>query len=211
MINIDKSNMFAKGRHRECYRHPDNKDLCIKIVVDHKITKRQSQREEKYYKHLESRNISWDMIPRFYGNITTNLGTGSVFDLISDEDGVISKTLGHYMASEQETKVHYDALSDALQRLKNYLLEQRVIVSMGHRNIVCQKSKTDSFHFYVVDNIGNPEYIPFSNYISCIARNKINRRWVYLEDELLADFPQNKLLPQLLLTAQATDTVTPVE
>ena len=80
MISLDKSSLVGKGLHRECHRHPENKNLCIKVVVAGNAD--ESQREKKYYSQLEKRGISWDMIPKFYGDLETNLGLGSVFDLV---------------------------------------------------------------------------------------------------------------------------------
>ena len=91
MIKIDKNSLVGKGLHRECYRHPENKNHCIKIIVAG--GPEESRRETRYYRHLENRNISWDMIPRYHGVVKTNLGIGSVFDLIVDQNGTVSKTL----------------------------------------------------------------------------------------------------------------------
>lgn len=33
MLNINDADLIGKGAHRLCYKHPDNKSLCIKVVV----------------------------------------------------------------------------------------------------------------------------------------------------------------------------------
>ena len=51
MVTLDKSNLAGKGLHRECYKHPENENLCIKVTVHGNNI--ETLREMKYYKHLE--------------------------------------------------------------------------------------------------------------------------------------------------------------
>ncbi len=201
MINLDKADMFAKGHHRECYIHPENNNLCIKITVDKNLNARQTQREKKYYRYLEKRNISWDMIPRYYGDIMTNRGVGSVFDLISDHDGSVSKTLSYYISSNKVTEENYSSIENLLCLLKGYLIEQRIITSMGHRNIVCQRNKSEISRLFIVDNIGNPDFIPLCNHNNFLAKKKIYRRWKRFEDDILNDYPHNEALKRMLTSS----------
>ena len=121
MINIDKYRLVGKGHHREVYRHPQNPDLCIKIIVDGNFDSRQVRREKAYYRHLEKKGISWDMVPKYHGDIITDLGTGSVFDLILDQDGSVSKTLENYLASNEVTEANYHGLSKSLNSIESNL------------------------------------------------------------------------------------------
>ena len=41
------------------------------------------------------------------------------------------------------------------------------------------------FQLYVIDNIGNPDYIPSCNYSSFLARRKILRKWARFEQRFL--------------------------
>lgn len=61
-IELTDELLVGAGGHRECYRHPQDRKLCIKITVSH--DKRQSVRELTYYAILERRGIAWDMLPR---------------------------------------------------------------------------------------------------------------------------------------------------
>ena len=184
MLNLDKSSLVGKGLRRKCYRHPKDSNLCIKIVVFGNGD--ESKREKKYYRHLKKRGISWDMIPKFHGDIETNLGTGSVFDLILDSDGAVSKTLQYYLSSNDKLKAHYKGLSNALYSLKNYLLTQRIItMTLKPKNISCKKMRSGNFRLFVVDNIGNSDFIPVCNYSRFFARKKILRKWNHFERSIL--------------------------
>lgn len=146
MVNIEKSGLVGTGHHRECYRHPENKDLCIKIVVSG--NDKEHRRERKYYRRLEKRGGSWDMIPRYYGDIETNMGSGSVFDLVLDYDGATSKTLKHYLLSNKRTEANYSRLSNALDLLKDNLLQQQIItMTLKPKNILCKKWRLEAFDY----------------------------------------------------------------
>jgi hypothetical protein len=199
MINIVKSGLVGRGLHRDCYRHPQNKNLCIKIVVHGNA---QVQREKRYYRHLEKRGISWDMIPMFHGDIETNLGRGSVFDLVSDHDGSVSKTLEYYLSSNKITEAHYNGLSNALYLLKDYLLQQHIItMTLKPYNVSCKKMKSGSFRLFIVDNLGTSDFIPICNYSKYLAKKKILRKWKSFEDSILNIYEHNKALHRMLTSS----------
>lgn len=200
MINIDKSNFFGKGNHRECYIHPEDKTRCIKIIVDGNDQSSQIMREKKYYKHLENRNISWDMLSRYYGDIETNMGLGSIFELIVDHDGNVAKTLEYYLNNHQETDSHYDGLSECFANFKDYIFTNRIITSRLYpRNITCQKGEAGIIKFTIIDNIGNSDFLPISNYSKYFARKKITRRWEHFKKCLLKMYPDNLHLKKLII------------
>jgi len=199
MVHINKDSFIGKGHHREVHIHPDNPNRCIKIVVDLTQDPREEEKEKSYYRHLQKRNISWHMLPRYHGDIMTNLGTGSVFDLITNIDGSVAKTLGFYLQSNELTHTHQQQLKKGLQNLKEYLLTQRILTQgLAHRNIVCQITQTGDFNLCVVDNIGNSEFIPLSQLFRFRAEKKINKKWQRFESKLLTEFADNKALPLIL-------------
>lgn len=207
MVNIEKSGLVGTGHHRECYRHPEDSNLCIKIVVSG--NSKEIKREKKYYRRLEKRGVSWDMIPRYYGEIETNMGSGSVFDLVSDHDGAISKNLKHYLSSNELTEENYRRLSNALDLLKNYLLQQRIItMTLNPNNILCKKQASGSLRLYVIDNIGNSDLIPICNISDYFAKKKILRKWKRFEGKLLRKYKHNSALHKILTNTDALEGLT---
>jgi hypothetical protein len=97
MLFLDQSAFVAKGTHRPCYIHPENHYFCVKIMLPGK--EKEEHRGRDCYKHLQRRRTRWDMIPRYYGEVATNLGQSSVFDLTKDQEGEISKSLEPYLLS----------------------------------------------------------------------------------------------------------------
>ena len=207
MVNIEKSGLVGTGHHRECYRHPEDSNLCIKIAVSG--DPKEIRREKKYYRRLEKRGVSWALIPRYYGEIETNMGSGSVFDLVVDHDGAISKNLKHYLSSNELTEANYSQLSNALDLLKNYLLQQRIItMTLNPNNVLCKKLASGSLRLYVIDNIGNSDYIPVCNVSSYFAKKKILRKWKRFEDKLLNKYKRNNALHKMLTNTHALEDLT---
>ncbi len=205
MIIIDKSQFVGKGHHREVYRHPKQSALCVKINVDEHYDTREIERENAYFEHLEKRGIHWESLSRYYGDIQTDLGVGSVFDLILDDDDSVSKTLGYYLADDSRTGKYYRHLLNALAKLRDGLLRDRIITkSLAHRNIVCQKTSTGISRMVVIDNIGNAEFIPISSYISFFGKRKVQRKWLRFEDKLVAEFAENGSLKRMLSELKQT-------
>ena len=179
MLELISANLIGKGLHRECYIHPANQNLCIKIAFNENV--KESQREQSYYEFLEKKGISWEMLPRYYGHVETNLGTGTVFDMIRNQDRSISKTLDDYFKSNEQTKLHENSLLQALLLLKTYLLDQQIItMTIKPKNILYRESGNTDSRLVIVDNIGNSDYLPISNHSKFLARYKISRKWDFL-------------------------------
>jgi len=160
---------------------------------------KETQREQKYYKLLQQRNVSWEMLPRSYGFIETNLGPGAVFDLVRDYDDGVAKTMEHYLEDTERTAAHSVRLQYAMQDLKRYLLEQRIItMTLKPKNILFQRVTPDTGRLIIVDNIGNSDLFPLGNYSRFFACRKILRKWQRFEACLLAYYPNNRVLPGII-------------
>ncbi|MFW5426807.1 MAG: YrbL family protein [Methylophagaceae bacterium] len=176
MITLSPETMIGKGLHRECFAHPDDENKCIKVVVNG--NQQETEREQSYYKLLEKRNISWEMLPRFHGNIETNMGTGAVFDLIRDHNDNVSNSLEHYLADEDYVAQNKQHLLLALAHLKLYLLENNIIsMPIKSKNILYQIKNDGTGTLHIVDNIGNADFIPIASYLYYFGNKKIMRRW----------------------------------
>ena len=197
IIELDPHALVGKGLHRECFVHPGDPTRCIKIVVSG--SGNENHREQAYYAELASKGVSWEMLPKFYGLVETNLGEVAVFDLIRDYVGGISLTLRHYLSSAQLTAIHQAALKEALQALRNYLLTHRIItMTLKPKNILFQMSSAETGKLVIVDNIGNSDFIPLVKFSRRLARWKILRKWRRFEQSLHTDFADNKSVNHLL-------------
>ena len=184
MITLNRTDLFAKGSHRECFVLPSDDTRCIKITI--KGGERETQREIRYYRQLERRNVSWEMVPKFHGCAETNLGPGVIFDLVRDCDGGISRTLDDYLNSSSLSEPLFESLQRSLRALKDFMVEQRIITrKLKPKNIVYQKTGPENGRLMVIDNLGNTEFIPISTYIPRLGKRKVARKWRRFEDEFL--------------------------
>ncbi len=134
------------------------------------------------------------MLPKYYGDIETNLGAGSIFYLIQNYNGDISKSLKYYLYSNEELEKHRYSISIAMLSLKKYLLEQHVITrNLLPENIVCQKVNQNDFRLFVIDNIGNSDFIPICTYSKFFARMKIKRKWRRFKEKIFKIDVNNNL------------------
>ena len=197
MLTLESSQLIGRGLRRECYLHPGDENKCVKVVVagDHKET----AREQSYYRLLENRTISWEMLARFYGNAETNRGPGAVFELIRDYNGAVSKTLEDYISDTDSTDFNYQDLSRALPVLRHYMLKWKIVtMTLRPGNVVFKKNRASGGTLVIIDNIGNTDFIPICNYVDFIALRKIRRKWQRFEDILAKRYPQNQALQQVL-------------
>ncbi len=198
MILLNASYFVGKGLHRECYIHPDNEQLCIKVVVAGDLS--ESKREQSYYKLLQKRDICWDILPRFHGIIETNMGAGAVFDLIRDFDGEVSKTLEHYLSSEHLDSAEHPGIYQAIAVFKQELYRQSIItMTLSPKNIMYKKTASYEGRLILIDNIGNSDFIPICSYIDSLAKKKISRKLLRFEQAVLKMCAHNKALHKNLL------------
>ena len=171
MIELSEKYLINTGTNRACYEHPEDKNKCIKIIISG--NNKETSREIKYYKYLEKKNISWNMLSKYYGNIITNYGIGEVVELIRDYNGSISKELAHYIRTEEIDNKRIDYL---LNKLNNYLINEVIIVKdLNSVNIVYQKfSKNNEGRLVIIDGIGSRGSIFSFNYFKI---KKIKKIW----------------------------------
>ncbi|MEM8562047.1 MAG: YrbL family protein [Pseudomonadota bacterium] len=197
VMHLNPADLAGSGWHRECYIHPQDSNRCIKVVVSG--SDGENRREQRYYRHLMRRGISWEMLPKFYGTVETNLGEGAIFDLIRDHDGMISRPLEHYLQSERLTERYAEGLIGGLRALREYLFLERIItMTLKPKNILFQRRTRDTHKLILVDNIGNSDLIPLANYSAFFSKQKISRKWRRLEDLIRAEFTHNPAVIGLL-------------
>ena len=162
------------GQERACYVHPQDPDKVIKIQRGTIV--KQTRRELKFYRWLERRgDVSYDQIPRFYGEVETSLGRGFVVERIRDFDGSESRSLWWHFERGYPLAEFVPYLDD----LKRYLLANRIIfcVDMGRFNVLFRRQAPDAARLVVIDGLGNHTAINWLDNIGYFARRKIERRW----------------------------------
>ncbi|WP_133406385.1 YrbL family protein [Parashewanella tropica] len=194
MLIINESLYIAKGTHRCCYIHPHDDNLCIKIPLNKqgkqsKNIQKALNREHKYYKRLSSRNISWKHLSEYKGDIDTNLGKGSIYQLIKDDNGLVSKSLEYYLQNPSLIKDYEENFVKQLDCLYEYMSSNKILTtSLLPRNIAVQKTDCH-LKLWIIDDIGNSEFIPISEVTSRLIRKKIKRKWNEMVELINTHYP----------------------
>ncbi len=172
---------IGAGQERICYPHPDDDGKVVKIQKGD--SDKQTRRELALYASLQRRGMmDYQHIPRYYGAVQTNLGSGFVVDRIADYDGEISRSLWWHF----ERGYPLSEFSPYLEELRRYLVGNRIVfsVDMGRFNILFQKLSTQQARLVVIDGLGNHTAINWLDNIGFFARRKIRRRWQRFIDRL---------------------------
>ncbi len=174
-VKLDtEKDLVGKGRERICYVHPAESGRAIKITPG--PVRKQTDRELNFYRGLKRRKkVNYKHIPQYVGPIKTNLGLGQVFELISDYDGRVSKSMLWYL----EEGYSLDYFEERLQILHQYFLENQLIFNhdMYAGNILVKRNSESEGILIVIDGLGATVFIDGLNVLPSHARSKINRRW----------------------------------
>lgn len=175
-LQLKPEHLIGKGWHRECYLHPENNTLCIKVVVHG--NDRETKREQAYYRQLEKSLTDWRYLSRFHGNVETNMGNGAVFDLIRDANGEVARPLAYYLEDSERFSQHEKSLRAALRALKAYQLQNQILtMSLKPKNILAQQTQDKDMAMFIIDNLGYAERVPFARLFSSLGKAKIRRKW----------------------------------
>lgn len=97
ILHLTEDLFIGRGAHKAVYRHPHNTDLCIKLIYSEPDV--DLERELYYRKIRDQRGQVTVLLPKYYGPVVTNQGTGYIFERVCDYDGMNSITLKEYLAN----------------------------------------------------------------------------------------------------------------
>lgn len=142
---------IAEGGTRECWRHPEDESLCIKVTKTN--TRRDQNKLDLHYaKTLIRRNINGPHLPVYHGYVMTNRGRGLVMDLIADFDGTPSLT---FLQAVRSGLFPREQVTEILDEGFDWLIEQNVIVAdYGYENLMLQKHEDGSYTLVFIDGLG---------------------------------------------------------
>ncbi|MGM9539920.1 YrbL family protein [Anaerovibrio sp.] len=186
--------VIGAGGHKKVYLDPRDSSRCIKILFDENDA--DWRREAQYREARARRGIVSQLLPEYYGEVATNLGTGYVFERIADYDGKTSRDLRHILM-EIEKAPNYDLLEFGMSAFLRSMLAERIITTnVEYENFLVQMVTDVHGRVRIVDNIGTHSRFPLILYMDDFARSHIKRYFLRLLDDIARDFP--KALPQKL-------------
>ncbi len=196
MIILSDKQPFAQGGNRYVFVHPQDSNKCIKILQPHRLSKfvrpyykfprnlrglnhyDDNLREQKGYRYVDSipqQHDAYKHIPHYYGLVKTDIGYGSVSQLMRDYDGNISKTLRQYLqgfVAGTEDKTYIDHVNE----LKSFIREISFISKkLTPQNILSVRINEHQRRLYIIEGFGTQEWIPLVRYVPFLKKRKIER------------------------------------
>lgn len=153
LVLIDK---IGEGHKRECWRHPENPSLCIKVAKAEPKAHMQNLLEGHYAEHLHKCGVISPRLPRVHGWKKTNRGLGLVMDLIHDDSGLPAPTLRqaleHNLVSRDEARA---LLDEAL----GWLVKHGVVwVDASVDNVVLVAAPQSRPQLAFIDGLGGKRF-----------------------------------------------------
>lgn len=184
---------FGIGGRRLCFVHPDDPAKCVKVLRQDKLKTIRSRHTSRLipvsWRRLHDNNASeqralsreynrhgslaWEHMPRCYGTVKTDLGGGLVLDLYRDSDGQIARTLRELLRTGHEL----ESFRKAFDQFGDFLLKNRIVTrSLLDHNLVVQRRSDESWKFYLIDGIGDRNFLPIGRWCKSIAELTVRRR-----------------------------------
>ena len=182
IIQLDDSLLYGQGSHKKCFLHPHNKNLCIKIAYNEGGQK-DLIREINYIDVLKRRHKDYSILPKYFGKVNTNLGTGYVFEIIRDYNNSRTQTLEDFITDLNLFSQNYSLIVRLLKELKEKLYKNEIITMvLFPENILFQKTDENTYRVRIVNDMGSAVLIPLEYHFKYFAHTKILRRWkMFLE------------------------------
>jgi len=185
---------FARGGHRECYVHPEDPALCIKIRrPDFPLT---ALRKEKGFPrnlkplsafddNVEEHRVLAEYQRRFgdpvfrhvsrsYGFIATDQGPGLVTELIRDAPGNIARTLKKALWEQGMSADIEQAIATLIATWEGFRVPSRDLLL---HNIVAETDARGQVRrLVVIDGLGSPNLLPFYWLPKQLQQTKVARK-----------------------------------
>ena len=186
MFTLKAGDIIGEGTARVVYKHPEEAHKCIKVALREKLILKKKRRglralfskpsrfdptvpEAKIFRKIERKlgSEGFRYIPQFYGMVETNLGIGSVFDKIGDQN------LEAYIEAHRfDTR-----MEEKLTALRDFFIRHRIHFSDWRPSnfVVREKPNNSDYDIVAVDGFEYTEFISISR-IAYFSRRKILRR-----------------------------------
>lgn len=188
MLFIDENQYISEGKTRKCYLHPNDKNLCIKIMKPLHTGVKFLNKEIKYYNKIQKRNKKYSLsfFAKYHGKIETNLGVGYLYDLIRDKNGKVSLPIKYYIETRSINKFPNNHAEAALKDIMQKMVKHKVFgYDVYHNNLLCRLKGKNKIELVLIDGLGITSqstsvrtiksYFSFLvNYSDYLARKRVN-------------------------------------
>lgn len=175
--NLTKKLYIGKGSHKKCFFHPISNALCIKLPYN-EAGKIDLDREIAYLQRVYSQHKKVQSLPFYYGPTRTSLGTGYVFEYVSNFDGTPSVSLQWYLQHPAAFKKDRPLIIKAITKLKENILKEEIIsMNLYAENILLKREKNGTLRAFLINDLGSSSILPLEYYFSSLRKRKIERIW----------------------------------
>ncbi|MES1948398.1 PhoP regulatory network protein YrbL [Salinisphaera sp. C84B14] len=170
--------LIGRGSKRDCYTHPHDDGLCLKVARDANSAAchEQNEVEWRYGQWLEARGVPFRHAARCTGWIQTQRGAALVVERVRNSDGTFALTLRDALLSQRLTLHNAYAM---LAELRHWALTHAVVVSdLRSTNLMVRQA--DDMHLVFIDGLGARRLGPaFERQMRMplLARLKTLRQW----------------------------------
>lgn len=102
LVKLDDTMFIGKGAFKAAYRDPRNEKRCIKVLITDDTV--DIDREINYRKIRDRREKTSKILTQYYGTVSTNRGTGYVFEYVVDYDGKLSQPIDTFFKNIAKEK-----------------------------------------------------------------------------------------------------------
>lgn len=197
MIDLTGHTPFAAGYNRHCYQHPEQPDICLKVLIPANIERR-FQRQPLAKKLLGRKRLDdnrqetrahqqpaisrllnagqastvWQHLPRFDGTVDTSLGPANASELVRTADGQPAPTLETLLAQGQ----WQPTLIEACDRFQQWLLRYGILTRnlLPHNLVVTDRSGRQEL--LLVDGLGAPTLQHHLSTIPALRQRYLQRK-----------------------------------
>lgn len=173
MIALQERKPFAVGRTRQCYVHPDDDGLCVKVDTVGGGARSPNESERRHLTRVQTLRGGkpFEACTNFHGVETTDLGPGYVFDLIRDEPGgTISRPVAEYLELPPDRDLN-ERLQCALDEFQSAVMRDGVVLRDPQTYNICVQVRGDrELSFVAVDGFGHRNVLPIVDFVPFMAR-----------------------------------------
>lgn len=192
VLSVGDREPFATGVHRLCFVHPDDPDLCVKVLAraDDPRSRREQRRDVEDSVALRKRRVPLRHMSLVEDRVMTDLGVGLVSPLCRDANGQISRNVADIIREQGCTP----GMSAALAELKRWLRDQRIPTrGLIPANLVAVRARAGGYRLVMIESLLDRRFDwlarrhrGFSNYAVDRRLRKLDLRIAALAEEFSA-------------------------
>lgn len=191
MIELKFKDRIYEGGYREIYQHPANENICLKILKKEALAraiKRKKRYTDENMRDYEAYRILsasigekyCQYIPKCYGFMETSLGTGLAVGLVRNHDGTPSRNLQEWLTEHTEAKPDaFESVRSALCEFFDFFYYHGIVTRKFQTFNLTVQRKTEGYQIWLVDGLGNSDFLPLSHRFSYFAKKKVKRQINY--------------------------------